>query len=222
MWWTVRGPCDYRRVSLRQGLYLAYLNSAHIIHHISHTVHHENLYLHSSLSFTWYQRCQSPNQNKWKHSLKHLQEPYSKLSEYWVPSNIEWHSRLVDGHLLLPMVLVPSDRNWEGRRHFSSPHITETTTKTFLVQNTKSENGSSENGSIESGSSEHGSSENGLCEDRWSEMARVKMGWVKMGWVKMGRVKMGAVKTHYLGGATSISDGIFLFHWKWHFLMLKV
>ena len=41
--------CDYSRVSPRQRLYLVYLNSTHIIHHISHAVRHENLYLHSSL-----------------------------------------------------------------------------------------------------------------------------------------------------------------------------
>ena len=28
----------------------------------------------------------------------------------------------MDGHLLLPLLLVPSDRNWEGRRHFSYPY----------------------------------------------------------------------------------------------------
>ena len=78
--------CDYSRVSPRQRLYLVYLNSTHIIHHISHAVRHENLYLHSSLCW----RCQSLNQNKWKHA--HTQTQIKHM---------ESHSGWVDGHLLL-------------------------------------------------------------------------------------------------------------------------
>ena len=78
--------CDYSRVSPRQRLYLVYLNSTHIIHHISHAVRHENLYLHSSLCW----RCQSLNQNKWKHAhtqtqIKHIPVGWMVTSCWFLP-----------------------------------------------------------------------------------------------------------------------------------------